>query len=160
MASSAHKGGSDAAVICDDLLFPCFFETALMGFEHSSDIVFSAASAIIMTNNGRVIRVPLSLWAQEGVIAPPQGLYEMIGKYPVPMCILFSRKVIETTTIDMHNPLAWDCDYLIQIAAHHPIFISKKPCGIFLCMKIITKCSRWKSYSRIHFENNRADQKT
>ena len=50
-----------------------------MGFEHSSDIVFSAASAIIMTNNGRVIRVPLSLWAQEGVIAPPQGLYEMIG---------------------------------------------------------------------------------
>lgn len=116
----------------DDILLPWFYEETLKGFEYSPECAFSAGSAIIMNEEGKVIRVPLDLWKREGVFRPPEGLLEMISKYPIPSCILFHRKVIETISIDMGNPLTWDCDYLLQCAARYPFHISKRPCGIYL----------------------------
>jgi glycosyltransferase involved in cell wall biosynthesis len=116
----------------DDLLLPWFYEEALKGFQNFPDCAFSAGSAIIMTEEAKVVRVPLDLWEGEGIFNPPAGLLEMISKYPIPSCILFHRKVIETLSIDMDNPLTWDCDYLLQCAARYCFYISKRPCGIFL----------------------------
>lgn len=116
----------------DDLVLPWFFEVALKGFEASPNAAFSAASTIIMSEQGDVIRVPLDAWPREGQFDAPQGVLEMISKYPVPVCILFRQKVIEEVPIDQTNPLTWDCDFLLQIAARHSIFICKQPCGIFL----------------------------
>jgi glycosyltransferase involved in cell wall biosynthesis len=119
----------------DDVLLPWFYEEALHGFQQFPECAFSAASTIIMSEEGKIIRVPLDLWGKEGYLEPPEGLFEMISKYPVPTCILFHRKYINKISIDMDNPLAWDCDFLIQIAAQYPIFVSKRPCGIFLSHK-------------------------
>jgi glycosyltransferase involved in cell wall biosynthesis len=116
----------------DDVLFPWFCEETLQGFKQSPKCAFSAGSAIIMSEEGKVIRVPLDLWKREGVFAPPEGVLEMISKYPIPSCILFHRKVIDTISIDRDNSLTWDCDFLLQSAARFPFHISKRPCGIYL----------------------------
>ena len=116
----------------DDILCPWFYEEVLRGFQNHPECGFSAGSAIIMSEKGKAIRVPLDLWKKEGFLTAPDALLEMIAKYPIPTCILFHRKVISEIFIDMNNSLTWDCDFLIQIAARYPIFISKRPCGIFL----------------------------
>lgn len=116
----------------DDVIFPWFLEEAMKGFQSYPDIAFSAASTIIMSEKGEVVRVPLDLWSREGYFPSIDGLTEMISKYPIPTCILFRKEVIEEIPIDTDNALTWDCDFLLQITARHPIFISKRPCGIFL----------------------------
>jgi glycosyltransferase involved in cell wall biosynthesis len=116
----------------DDLILPWFFEEALKGLQSYPEAAFSACSALIMSDKGKIIRVPLDMWPREGCFNPPDGLLEMISKYPVPTCILFRGEVIQETPIDMDNALTWDCDFLLQIAARYPIAINKRPCGIFL----------------------------
>ncbi|MBI3258643.1 MAG: glycosyltransferase family 2 protein [Ignavibacteriae bacterium] len=116
----------------DDVLFPWYCETALKGFQQFPDAAFSAGSTIIMTEDGKVVRVPLDLWQREGYFSSPEGLLEMITKYPVPTCILFKREVIDAIPIDMNNILGWDVDYLIQIAIRFPFYVNSHPCGIFL----------------------------
>ncbi len=116
----------------DDLVLPWFFETALKGFESFPEVAFSAASTLIMSEKGEIVRVPLDFWPKEGFFSSVEGLTEMISKYPIPTCILFRKEVIDEVPIDRGNVLTWDCDFLLQVAARHPIFISKRPCGIFL----------------------------
>jgi glycosyltransferase involved in cell wall biosynthesis len=116
----------------DDVMFPWFYEEVLKGFEQCPEAAFSAGSAIIMSEKGKVVRVPMDLWEREGLFSPPDGLLQMISKYPVPSCVLFHRKVLDTISIDSTNALTWDCDYFLQIAARYPFYISKRPCGIFL----------------------------
>jgi glycosyltransferase involved in cell wall biosynthesis len=116
----------------DDVLFPWFYEETLAALQRFPQCAFAAGSAIIMTEEGKVVRVPIDLWKREGVFAPPEGLLEMISKYPIPSCILFHRKVLETTAIDMQNALTWDWDYLLQCATKYACYISKRPCGIYL----------------------------
>lgn len=116
----------------DDLLFPWFLEEALQGMQRVPQAAFSAASAIIMSERGEVIRVPLALWQREGQYNPGDAVLEMISKYPIPTCILFDSRVIKEFSIDADNVLIWDCDFLLQIASRYTIYVSKRPCGIFL----------------------------
>ncbi len=116
----------------DDVVFPWYCEEVLKGFQQFPECGFSTGSAIAMTEKGKVIAAPIDLWGKAGCFLPKEGVLEMIGKYPIPTCILFHRKVIDETPIDSNNALMWDCDFLIRIAARFPIFISKRPCGIFL----------------------------
>ncbi len=115
----------------DDAVLPNFYETTLQEFQKHPDAGFVAGSTIILSPKGRTIRIPLSYWPREGKYNPPDGALEMIGKYPVPTSVLFSKKVIKHVSIDFENPIYWDCDYLFQTASIFPIVISKKPCAIF-----------------------------
>jgi glycosyltransferase involved in cell wall biosynthesis len=116
----------------DDVVFPWFYEVAMRGFQSFPEAALSAGSTLIMSEQGKIIRVPLDFWSKEGLFPAPEGLLEMISKFPVPTCILFHQKVLQEAQIDKHNPLTWDCDFLIQISANHAIVIDKQPCGIFL----------------------------
>jgi glycosyltransferase involved in cell wall biosynthesis len=116
----------------DDLIFPWFYEVALQGLQKWPEAALSACSAMIMSEKGKIVRVPLDSWAREGYFSPEEGLLEMISKYPIPTCILFQQRVIDEFPIDKNNQLTWDCDFLLQISAKYPIFINKRPCGIFL----------------------------
>ncbi len=115
----------------DDVFLPNFYDTALKEFKKHPDAGFVAGSTAIMTEQGSIVRIPLSYWPLEGKFNSPEGVYEMIGKYPVPTSVLFRKKATKQAKIDMENPQYWDCDYLLQIAAAFPIVISKKPCAIF-----------------------------
>lgn len=115
----------------DDLLFPWYLEVVMQGFQTVPEAGFSAGSTLIISENNQVIRAPFDLWKREGRFAKGKGVLEMIGKYPIPTNVLFNHHVIKDISIDEKNPLIWDCDFLLQIAAHHPVYISKRPCGIF-----------------------------
>ena len=115
----------------DDVLLPSFCEEAMQGFGRFPEAAFSATSTVIFSETRGVVRIPLSLWPREGVYLPPEGALEMIGKYPVPTTVMFRTEAIKSIHIDAENPLAWDCDFLIQIAARYPIVISKKMGGVF-----------------------------
>ena len=115
----------------DDVFLPTFYETALEDFQKYPDAGFVAGSTAIMTEKGRVVRIPLSSWPREGKFDPPDGVFEMIGKYPIPTSVLFKKSVTDHVCIDFGNTQFWDCDYLLQIAAVFPIVISKKLCAIF-----------------------------
>jgi glycosyltransferase involved in cell wall biosynthesis len=116
----------------DDVLFPWFYEESLQKLKQFPECAFSAGSAIIMSEEGKVVRVPHDLWKQEGLFVPPEGLLEMISKYPIPSCILFHKKIMDIVSIDIDNSLTWDWDFLLQVAARYPFYISKRPCGIYL----------------------------
>jgi glycosyltransferase involved in cell wall biosynthesis len=116
----------------DDVLFPWFYEETLKGFELFPESAFSASSTAIVNESGKTVLIPLDSWSREGYFSVPEGLIEMIPKYPVPNTVLFKREMIEQIPIDTNNILAWDCDFLIQIAMRFPFFITKKKCGIFL----------------------------
>lgn len=116
----------------DDLLFPWFLEIAMQAMDEVPQAAFFAGSTLIMSEEGKVIRVPLDFWSREGIYLPPEGFLEMISQYPVPTCVLFQRKVIQEFPIDKENVLVWDCDFLLRIAARYVIVVNKRPCGIFL----------------------------
>lgn len=118
----------------DDVVLPNFLESALKGFAEHPDIMFSAGATVIVNEKKEVIINPLTLWKREGYYAPPEGAYEMINKWKwiPPTGILFNHSILKEVPICISNQRAWDCDFLLQIAARFPIFVSKKMHGIFL----------------------------
>ena len=116
----------------DDILLPCFCETALMGFSQYPNIAFFACSTVSLSKEGGVICVPLDIWPREGCFSPEEGVVELIGKYPVPTTVLFRKEAVASVKIDFDNPIGWDCDLLIQLAGQFPFAISKKRCGVFI----------------------------
>lgn len=116
----------------DDCLLPHFCETALKGFKDNPAIGFFACSCLMMTKDNGVFRAPLDRWPREGLYTSGEALTEMIGKYPVPTTVMFRTAAVSNVKIDFDNSVAWDCDYLIQVAGQHPIAISKEPCGFFV----------------------------
>jgi len=118
----------------DDILLPEFYQTAMEGFENFPDAIFSAGATIQMTNKGKIIGVPLSVWQRDGYYIPPDGLWEMLEKgQPAWTGILFRKKVMEKFGV-LDQSLSWgsDFDFQLRIAARFPIVVSRKPCAIFL----------------------------
>lgn len=115
----------------DDILLPNFCQIALNGFSEYPDIAFFACSTVSLSMEHGVICVPLDIWQREGRFIPQEGLLEIIGKYPVPTTVLFHKEATSKVKIDFENQLAWDCDFLVQLAGQFPFAISKERCGIF-----------------------------
>lgn len=116
----------------DDLVLPTFLETTLKGFEKHPEVMFSAASTLIVNEKNEIVADPLAHWKREGLYALPEGPIEMVGRWIPPTAILFRKQVLEGITIATSNQILWDCDLLLKIAARFAFFISKEPCGVFL----------------------------
>ena len=115
----------------DDILLPNFIEESLKGMNKYPDVAFFATSTKIYSDAGKLLAEPLANWSREGLYMPPLSLYQMISQYPVPDTVMFRKKCLADLSIDFANPVFWDCDFLMQIAAQYPIAISKTQCGIF-----------------------------
>lgn len=115
----------------DDFLLPCFYETMIKDIERFPDAGFYAASVLIKSPRGRTVRVPIDAWSRAGVFAPQEALKELVRNFPVPVCVLFHKRVVDQISIDRDNPLVWDCDYLLHVAIRFPVVVSKQRCGIF-----------------------------
>lgn len=120
----------------DDFLLPNFYETALKGFEQSPDAAFSACGVVQMDELGNFAGDPLASWRSEGYYAAQDGLVEMVSaraKFPIPTGVLFQTKAVQDTKPNYCEDLDffWDPDYLMRIAARHPITISKKRCAVY-----------------------------
>lgn len=121
----------------DDFFLPCFYETALKGFEEHPDAAFSACGVTAVDETGKVLAHPLSAWRREGYYPVPEGILEMIrakGNLPIPTGILFQHHLVKDIIPDWCDEirLLWDPDYLLQIAAQHPIVATKKSCAVYL----------------------------
>ncbi len=121
----------------DDFLLPNFYETALDGIRQFPDAGFSACGVLQLDESGNFVGDPLSLWAREGYYSAIDGLIEMIKtrfRFPVPTGVLFQTGIICDIKPNYNDGLDffWDPDYLMRIAAKHPVVISKKPCAIYL----------------------------
>ncbi len=116
----------------DDFLLPNFFETAMRGFDQYPEAAFSAASVVTMTDKGKILYEPLSLWEREGLFHPPEGLLETLGeKYPIWTGILFRREVIDLTGgLDEELTGAGDLDFVHRIAVKAPFVITKEPAAV------------------------------
>jgi glycosyltransferase involved in cell wall biosynthesis len=115
----------------DDILLPDFCETVLKEFARHPDIAFAAASTLIISPDYVLLADPISKWSREGYFSPPEGLLEMIGKYPPPNAVLFCTERVKSIPIDHQNTAMWDCDFLLNIAAQYPIAIKKHPAALF-----------------------------
>jgi len=121
----------------DDYLMPCFYETAMKGFQDFPDAGFSACAVLQMDVNGNLVGNPLALWGSEGVYSPRKGLIEMLKtrwRFPVPTGVLFQTKIIQDIQPNFSSDVDffWDPDYLIRIVARHPIVINKRACAVYL----------------------------
>ena len=103
-----------------------------MGFLNTRILLFFAGSSLMITKEGELFRAPLEDWPREGLFSPQEGLLKMIGKYPVPTTVMYRTETTLKAKIDFKNAVAWDCDFLIQLASRHPIAISKDPCGYYI----------------------------
>jgi glycosyltransferase involved in cell wall biosynthesis len=110
----------------DDILLPCFCEEAINAFKQHPNIAFFASSTLIACKQRGVLRVPLDLWPREGVYMPEESVSFMVNRYPLPTTVMFQK----TAEIDIQNQVAWDWDYLLQLASQHPFCLSKKICGL------------------------------
>lgn len=120
----------------DDILLPCFLETAVNDFIKYPDAGFVACDIHVLDYKGNVLRESLSEWQKEGYFPACTGLFEMIDppKYPIPTGILFNRQLTKDIEPDWSEELQllWDPDYLIQITSQFPIVINRKKCGYFI----------------------------
>jgi glycosyltransferase involved in cell wall biosynthesis len=117
----------------DDIILPEFYKDMIGQLERFPQAMFSAGSVISMTEQGKVIDVPLSSWKREGYFVPPEGLFEMIGgRHPTITGILFRKEVVDVFKGMDSEMVASDLDLELRIAARFPFVISKKPCGIFV----------------------------
>lgn len=120
----------------DDYLLPHFYETALKGVQTYPDAAFSACGIVQLDSHGDFVRNPLSTW-QEGYVPAGKGMLEMMkahGQFPVPTGVLFQRQVMQEIKPHFSEEFDffWDPDYLMRIAAKHPIFVNKTYCGVYL----------------------------
>jgi glycosyltransferase involved in cell wall biosynthesis len=148
----------------DDILLPDFYKIALAGFEKFPDTIFSAGATLHMNDKGGEVHSPLSLWPREGYFAPPEGLYEMIGRkkgnHLTWTAILFRKEVKDKVGL-LDEALEFaDHDFQLRIAARFPFVVSKRPCAIFV-MHDGSSCSNqtitmfWPAWLKII--NNLAD---
>jgi len=115
----------------DDFLLPDFYEIAMKGFNSYPQVAFSAGSTITMTEQGKILYEPFSLWDKEGLISAPEGVLETLGeKYPIWTGILFRTSVIEFTNGLDSEVGVCDLDFVSRIAAHYPFVVSKKASAV------------------------------
>jgi glycosyltransferase involved in cell wall biosynthesis len=134
----------------DDFLLPNFFETAIKNFQKSPNAAFVACGICQMDVHGNFVGNPIGNWPAEGTYLPPEGLLEMVKmrrRFPVPTGVLFQSKFLKNIKPNFSKEieLFWDPDYLLRIAASHPIVIDKKICGIYLAHS--------QSYANFFYEN-------
>lgn len=116
----------------DDLIDKNFYHNALQAFDEYPELGLYAGSTRIVSAKNAFMREPNLNWPREGLWDKLTSTKEMIGKYPVPTTILFSSKILQAVQPDFSNSLFWDCDFLIHISLHYPIFLSKKMEGYFI----------------------------
>jgi glycosyltransferase involved in cell wall biosynthesis len=141
----------------DDYLLPCFYETALKGFEQFPDAAFSACGVAQVSEQGQLLGDPIASWPREGYYPAPEGLLEMVSqrrKFPTPTGVLFQRNIIRDVSPNFSKDvqLLWDPDYFIQIVSQFPCVISKKHCAVY-CAFPNTFCSSFFSDMMNNIQN-------
>jgi len=118
----------------DDVLFPNFFQTALDGFGSHPKAMLAIGSTLEFNQAGRLLYAPLARWPREGLYAPPDGMFAMLGnRHPTWTSVLMRRENIEQVgLLDAEVGGPADLDYLLRVAARFPVVVSFKACAAYV----------------------------
>ena len=120
----------------DNVLLPEFYEEALHKLELYPNAILFAGQVIRQNETGTRIGGSLDKWPA-GLIHPPDAFVNIMEKgIPNWESVLFRCEVI--TKIGKRNSAysgAADQDFMMRIAREHSIYVSKKPCSIFVFHK-------------------------
>ncbi len=118
----------------DDVLFANFFQTALDGFGRHPEAMLSIGSTLEFDQAGRLLYAPLTRWPREGLYAPPNGMFAMLGnRHPTWTSVLMRRENIEQVgLLDAEVGGPADLDYELRVAARFPVVISFKACAAYV----------------------------
>lgn len=107
----------------DDVLLPEFYETAYREFERYPQALLVATQVPCVTEEGRFLDEPLSMWDRMGLFEPPSGAHRVAAiAHPTIIGVLFRREFLQA-------PFAYpdprihggDYDMLFNAALHYPI---------------------------------------
>lgn len=120
----------------DDYLLPLFFETALAHLKTYPDAAYCSCCVTIQSFGDEKFKDPTMLWSHQGYVKAPYGAYEMTkkgGRYPIPTGVMFRQAIASKIKPDLSQKiqLMWDPNYLLLLAAHHPIIVADEPCAMF-----------------------------
>ena len=112
----------------DDYYYPTFYETAMDGFVQYPEVMFSAATTIMVHTNGSIkVGSPA-----EGYFTPPEGFLLWVQtRGPAVTSMVFRRDVIERVGMIDQTIFHADVDYLWRITARFPFVTSARPGLIF-----------------------------
>lgn len=116
----AHVTTSYFSFLSDDVILPDFYATALAGFEQYPEAMFSACEVVEMTEQGEVVKAPLSSWYRGGFYTPPEGLLQVVKvHHPIITGIMFRRELIEQFGLFDENIDIIDYEYEVRGAARY-----------------------------------------
>jgi glycosyltransferase involved in cell wall biosynthesis len=122
------------SILCDDdFLLPGFTEAAAQGFAAHPDAAMVCCDVLQMNARGDVVREKPLGGCPQGRYDVPKGLLAMIRQgTPTLTGVVFRREVIgENGGFDQKVGAASDMDYLLRVAARHPLVISHTTGGVF-----------------------------
>ncbi|MCZ6594521.1 MAG: glycosyltransferase family A protein [Bacteroidetes bacterium] len=117
----------------DNALLSHFFEDAISILTDRPEAILFAGQTIMINEKGQRIGSSLTSW-DTGLALPPEGLVNIWEKkLPTWESVLFRREVIESVGfLDISVNPSTDQDFMMKIARKHAMYISKKPCALFL----------------------------
>jgi len=117
----------------DNALLPHFFEEALETLNRFPEAILFAGQTIYVNEKEQRLGGSLDHWKQ-GLISPPNGLVQMWEKSLTWEGVLFSTEAIRSVGfLDPTVGGSADQDFMMRLARKHVMYISKRPCALFLC---------------------------
>ena len=120
----------------DDYLLPNFYKTTVEKFLEYPSAGFVAGSVITVSEDGKVLDVPLEHWDREGLYSYPEGFATLtMGDYPTWTGILFNSNVLSlSNNLDIDVGGAADLNLILSAAANYDYIISKIPCAVYFSL--------------------------
>jgi len=118
----------------DDVLLPKFYELAYSEFLKYPQAFFVATKVPCVTEDGKFIDEPLSLWDRFGMFEPPTGAHRVATIcHPTITGILFRCEIIDAiySHIDRDTHAA-DYEIILNAAAKYPMVTVDQPGALFI----------------------------
>jgi glycosyltransferase involved in cell wall biosynthesis len=117
----------------DNTLLPHFFEEALETLTRFPEAILFAGQTIFVNEKELRLGGSLDHWVP-GLVSPPNGLVQAWEKSLNWEGVLFSAEAIRSAgLLDPTVGGSADQDFMMRLARRHVMYISKRPCALFLC---------------------------
>lgn len=117
----------------DNTLLPHFFEEALAALNRFPEAILFAGQTILVNEKAQPLRGAFDRWAP-GLVSPPNGLVQVWEKSLSWEGVLFHTDAIrDVGLLDTTMGGSTDQDFIMRLARKHAMYISKRPCALFLC---------------------------
>jgi glycosyltransferase involved in cell wall biosynthesis len=107
----------------DDVFLPEFYDAAISAFRKYPEAMLVVTKVPHVTNEGKYIKEPLTLWDRMGFFLPPTGAHRIAAiSHPEITGALFRSEILQTPYASLDSSVfAWDYEILLNISLDFPI---------------------------------------